>query len=75
MTSTLTPPGTLAPLGAEDRCDRCNAAAKLRVTLAGDGELLFCGHHANRYAEDLAKVTVRYSTHPDFHWRGADLLS
>jgi len=74
MPSTLTPPRA-APLNADDRCDRCSAAAKLRVTIAGDGELVFCGHHANRYAEDLVKVTVHYTTHPDFHWRGADLLS
>jgi hypothetical protein len=76
MTSTLTPPPVvLAPPGADDRCDRCNAAAKLRITIAGDGELVFCGHHANRYAEDLAKITIRYSADPDFHWRGAELLS
>lgn len=75
MTSTLTPPLTAAPPSAEDRCDRCNAAGKLRITIAGDGELVFCGHHANRYAEDLAKITIRYATTPDFHWRGAELLS
>lgn len=76
MTSTLTPPPeTVAPLSAEDRCDRCNAAGKLRITIEGDGELVFCGHHANRYAEDLVKITVRYATHPDFQWRGAELLS
>lgn len=76
MTSTLTPPPeTAAPLGAEDRCDRCNAGGKLRLTITGERVLVFCGHHANRYADDLAKITVRYTTDPDFSWRGAELLS
>jgi len=77
MTSTLTPPPpeTAASLGADDRCDRCNAAGKLRLTISGDLELVFCGHHANRYADDLAKITVWYRTEPDFEWRGAELLS
>jgi len=76
MPSTLTPPpDTVAPLGAEDRCDRCNAAGKLRLTISGERELVFCGHHANRYADELAKITVRYVTDPGFTWRGAALLS
>jgi hypothetical protein len=76
MTTTLTPPPEMvASLGAEDRCDRCNAAGKLRLTINGDRELVFCGHHANRYADDLAKITIRYATEPDFTWRGAELLS
>ena len=57
MTPTLTPPaGTVAGTAADERCDRCNAAGKLRLTLAGGSELVFCGHHANRYAEDLVKI-------------------
>lgn len=76
MTSTLTPPPeTVVPPEAGERCDRCNAAGKLRVTIVGAGDLVFCGHHANRYAEELAKVTLRYATDPDFTWRGAQLLS
>jgi hypothetical protein len=74
MSSTLTPPLTAAPPETGDRCDRCSAAAKLRIMIAGDGELMFCGHHANRYAEDLAKITIRYAEAPDFQWRGADLV-
>jgi len=58
MTPTLTPPaGTVAGPAADERCDRCSAAGKLRLTLAGGSELVFCGHHANRYAEDLVKIT------------------
>ena len=76
MTPTLTPPaGSLAGLAADERSDRCNAAAKLRLTLAGGGELVFCGHHANRYAEELVKIAVQYATEPDFVWRGADMMS
>jgi hypothetical protein len=45
------------------------------LTLAGGSELVFCGHHANRYAEDLVKIAVQYSAEPEFDWRGADLMS
>src|SRR4029078_889825 len=50
MTPTLTPPpeAVAAPV-AEERCDRCSAAGKLRIVLAGGGELVFCGHHANKF--------------------------
>ena len=76
MTPTLTPPpATVAPPAADERCDRCNAAAKLRVRLAGGGELVFCGHHANKYAEDLVKITGEFATDPDFSWRGAELMA
>jgi hypothetical protein len=75
MTPTLTPPPeTAAPPAADERCDRCNAAGKLRVTLAGGGELVFCGHHANKYAEDLVKIAVQFSAAPEFAWRGAELM-
>jgi len=73
MNSTLTTPPELVDSG--DRCDRCNAVGKLRITITGDGELVFCGHHANRYADNLAKITVRYIADPDFSWRGAELLN
>ena len=43
--------------------------------LAGGSELVFCGHHANKYAEDLVKITVRFATDPEFSWRGADLMA
>jgi len=57
MTPTLTPPGTTA-IPAGERCDRCGAAAKVRAVLPGGGDLVFCGHHAHHYAEELAKVAV-----------------
>lgn len=74
MTPTLTPPpAAAAPPAAEERCDRCNAAAKLRIVLAGGGELVFCGHHANKYAPELVKIAVEILPDPDFTWRGHDL--
>jgi len=76
MTPTLTPPPEkVAAPAADERCDRCNAAGKLRVTLAGGGELVFCGHHANKYAEELVKIAVRFAADPEFTWRGADLMA
>jgi hypothetical protein len=76
MTQTLTtPPETAAAPAADERCDRCNAAGKLRVKLAGGSELVFCGHHANKYADDLVKIAVGVTADPDFTWRGADMMA
>jgi hypothetical protein len=73
MTQTLTPPPDTAAIpAADERCDRCNAAGKLRVKLAGGGELVFCGHHANKYSEDLVKIAVEVATDPEFTWRGSE---
>jgi len=58
MTPTLTPPHTTDTLSGE-RCDRCGAAAKVRAVLPGGGDLVFCGHHATRYAADLEKVALK----------------
>ncbi len=74
MTPTLTPP-TAVWSATGERCDRCSAGAKLRVVVAGGGDLLFCGHHANKYAEHLVKIAVDYSTDPEFTWTGAELMS
>jgi hypothetical protein len=32
---------------SHDRCDRCNAQAKARVTMESGNDLLFCGHHTD----------------------------
>jgi hypothetical protein len=75
MTPTLTtpPPETVVAPAADERCDRCSAAGKLRLVTAGGGELVFCGHHANKYAEDLVKIAVQVAADPDFDWRGTEL--
>lgn len=55
MTETLMSSATLT---AADRCDRCGAAAAVRVVLAGGGELLFCGHHANEHSARLEQMAA-----------------
>lgn len=44
-------------LTAEDRCDRCSAAAKVVATLLS-GELLFCGHHAREFKQSLQLKSI-----------------
>ena len=38
-------------LSANDRCDKCQAQAYVKVTGA-TGELLFCNHHYNKIVDD-----------------------
>ena len=45
-----------APLARLERCDRCGAAALVRVTLPTGGELHFCGHHARKHAARLLEI-------------------
>ena len=52
-----------------ERCDRCGAAAKLTATM-DEGGLAFCGHHANRYADGIARAAARIQVLPDFRWAG-----
>lgn len=52
MTATLTSP----EITAADRCDRCGAAARLRVMLPSGGELLFCSHHGHEHEAKLREV-------------------
>jgi len=76
MTPTLTPPPeTVAFPAADERCDRCTASGKLRVLIAGGGQLVFCGHHANKYAEQLVKIAVDVAVDPEFTWRGSELMT
>ena len=39
-----------AIISKDDRCDRCNAKAKLLV-ITNSGPLTFCGHHADKVQE------------------------
>jgi hypothetical protein len=43
------------------------------TTSRGGGELVFCGHHANKFAPELVKIAVEVVAAPDFDWRGSDL--
>ena len=56
-TSTL-----VAPLTRLDRCDRCSAAALVRVTLPRGGELQFCGHHARKHADRLVEIGAGFTS-------------
>ncbi len=55
MTGSL---AALPALTATDRCDRCGAAASVRVVLASGGELLFCGHHGRAHQSRLAELAA-----------------
>jgi hypothetical protein len=44
-------------LTLQDRCDSCNAAAKVVATFL-NGELLFCGHHARNVKASLQEKSV-----------------
>lgn len=44
-------------MNANDRCDRCTAAAKVKVVVL-NGELSFCGHHAKEFGPALKKVAL-----------------
>lgn len=44
-------------LTAEDRCDKCSAAAKVVATFL-NGELMFCGHHARAIKDSLKLKSV-----------------
>jgi hypothetical protein len=45
-----------APFAQLERCDRCGAAALVKVTLSTGGELHFCGHHARKHATRLLEI-------------------
>ncbi len=55
MTAITAPPVTLT---VADRCDRCGAAASIRVVLPTGGELLFCGHHGRQHHDRLSELSA-----------------
>jgi hypothetical protein len=54
----MTQTATRTPLTAEDRCDRCGAAAMVRVQLSGGTDLLFCSHHFREHEVRLREVAI-----------------
>lgn len=44
------------PLTVEDRCDRCQSAAYVAVSLTIGASLLFCAHHYNKYEVKLNEL-------------------
>lgn len=73
--TTMQPPRleTLPSLG--EPCDRCTAAAKLRIVLPAGGDLVFCGHHANHHADDILRNAAGIWLEDGFEWRGAARIS
>jgi len=72
MTQTLLPPPRLEVVPAlPERCDRCGAAAKLRMTLPHGGDLVFCGHHGNRHTDDILRTATRVVVEDGYEWWGA----
>jgi hypothetical protein len=45
-------------LTLNDRCDSCQAAAKVVATFIS-GELLFCGHHARENKDSLTSKSIK----------------
>ena len=71
MTHALLPAAKIEIVDSlRERCDRCDAAAKLAMDLAAGGDLAFCGHHANRYAIDILRASRRVFVLRDFPWLG-----
>jgi hypothetical protein len=54
-----------------ERCDRCGAAGKIRVFLPSGGDLAFCGHHANLYAETIRTSSKRLLIESGFGWKAS----
>jgi ribosomal protein L37E len=57
QTSVPHPSRGIRPLTPADRCDRCGAQAYV-IAILRTGDLMFCGHHARRYQEDLYSSAV-----------------
>src|SRR5690348_2425828 len=70
--STFTPALHVVP-ALSDRCDRCGAAAKLRMSLT-EGALSFCGHHANANVATIIAAAVRIAVSAEFSWAGTEAL-
>jgi hypothetical protein len=72
MSPTLTSrPVTRVVPQVVDRCDRCSAAARMSLRLAAGGELSFCGHHGNRFVDQILALADRVSVESGYAWRGA----
>ncbi|GAA0920050.1 DUF7455 domain-containing protein [Pseudonocardia zijingensis] len=54
----------LPVLTRQDLCDRCCAAALVRVVLPAGNDLLFCEHHARKHAPRLREIGASLSPEP-----------
>jgi hypothetical protein len=69
MTAMLSPEIVTVPSMVE-RCDSCSAAARAEIALSSGGALAFCGHHANKHADKLARIASRVTVEDGFEWAG-----
>ncbi|HET6529364.1 MAG TPA: hypothetical protein VFH03_01920 [Actinoplanes sp.] len=70
MTTLLSTPEITTVETLSERCDGCSAAAKLEVELVSGGNLAFCGHHANKHGDELARIAGRITLEEGFAWAG-----
>jgi hypothetical protein len=70
MMTTLLSPEIVTVDAMTERCDSCNAAARLEMTLTAGGSLAFCGHHANRHAVELLRLAAKVELEKGFGWAG-----
>jgi hypothetical protein len=70
MMTTLLSPQIVTVDSMTERCDNCNAAARLEMTLTNGGSLAFCGHHANKYAVELVRLASKVELETGFEWAG-----
>lgn len=59
--STPTPTQFSATVSEHDRCDRCNAKAKM-LTITNSGPLTFCNHHAAKFQATLKDLNYFITT-------------
>lgn len=69
--SLMSRPATHVAPELTERCYCCGAAAKLSVAFTAGGELAFCGHHGNRYADHILSKASRVVIESGFDWRWA----
>jgi hypothetical protein len=68
--SLMVSSATHVTAGLTELCDRCGFSAKLGLVLPTGRELVFCGHHANLYAETILATAESVFLESGFDWRG-----
>jgi hypothetical protein len=71
--SLMVSSATHVAAGLTELCDRCGVTAKLGLVLPSGGELSFCGHHANTYAESILALAESVFLESGFDWRGTEV--
>jgi hypothetical protein len=59
--------------GPTELCDRCGVMARLALVLPTGGQLAFCGHHANVYADTILDTADSVFLERGFEWIGASV--